>query len=539
MSQYLGKLSPAPSIRNFGGVSDTSSDLNMNPNGAREDLNWDLTLQGSLIKRSGFVSLCPFDLAMDGVFLFVTDTGTVQEYAISAGVVYQITGGSKTALSATGCVITAGVRWRGWQWQGKLWLANGLNPPIVIIPGSPSVVKTMTQVSMDANSGVSKLPTEWSASPPIGFTVVNRGQDERMFAWNRTKVYFCELGAPTNWLTTGVAGAGAFIVGAADGDSIQAVIGKFGYTVVFTTERTLVYSGDGPGSTDGTTTGITLSYILIIGCPGGPDSVIQVGSDTYFWSEYGPANLMRLLNATEMNSNLVGIPVQPHIMKNINRDAWQNIVGYHDVKRRRVIWFAPMLGDSTPNMGYIYQYDIKAWYRYKDWSVTGVSVAPNGTVYASVRLPAGGFSFVNLHQGSSDAGADIEAVYLTMPYYFGSPDMSKTVPYVDVICRNDIDTLEVDYDFDYGSYEGSQVLDVITDGGEWGESEADLDPLVMRWGPGSDETTGQWGAEITTQLNRVDIYGIGKLFSLAFISKGQGTVEIMGWRTSPREKGLR
>lgn len=538
MPSYAGKLSPASSIRNFGGVSYTSSDLNQNPNGCIEDINWDLTSQGSLIFRAGWNQLCDFtdEAGLDGLFIFVTSTGTEQRFAISNGKVWSVVGSVKTQLTATGVTITPGTRWRGVQWKDKIWLANGLNQPIVIIPGSPAIVKTMAQVSADANSTVNKTPSEWSGNPPNGFTVVNRGQDERMFAWNNTKVYFCNLSDPTDWLATGAAGAGAFIVNAADGDNVTAVVGKFGYTVVFTTERTLIYTGDGPG--DATTPGIGLEHMLEIGCPAGYDSVIQVGTDTYFWSNFGPANLIRLLNATELSTNLVGLPVQPHSMWETNRSKWTAITGYHDILRRRVVWLAPLAGSTTLNTAYVYQYDIKSWYRYEGWNAECSVASADGSIFAGMKRGSSHY-FVQLHVGTADGPDDITAVYQCVPYDWQQPDMTKTCPFVDIFSRNDINNLSMTYNYDFGQISDVEKLTQILEGGEWGANDADPNPDVAFWGPGPDFLVGTWNGDQSVHIDRVDVYGNGKFLGLTFTAVGHGSTEILGWKTSPRVKGLR
>ena len=536
MPVYPGRVSPAPSIRNFGGVDYTASDLNVNPNGARESINWDLTTQGSIRLRKGWKQLCDHtnEGKLDGVFIFISDGGGETQFTISNGKVFAISGGVKTQITGT-FTITPGLRWRGAQWQGKIWLTNGVDQPIVIIPGSPNAVKTMTQVSIDENTS-SKLPAEWGANPPRGFIVVNRGQDERMFAWSLYKVYFSGLGTATDWLVTGVDGAGAFVVGAADGDVIQAVVSKFGYIVVFTNQRTLIYTGDGPG--DATTPGIVLSHILFTGCPGGPDSIIQASSDTYFWSEFGPASLLRILNTTELSSDLVGLPVQPHAVEQTNRNLWTSIVGYHDIKNTRIIWWAPLLGSTSLDTAYVYQYDIKAWYRYEGVRIECAAASPRGGVYAGIASLSSHW-LGELHDGFVDGAADIEGRYLTMPYFWGQPDMTKTVPFVDVFFKNATAILDMNYFFDWDSISGSERLALFESGDEWGTSEADLNPLVLRWGPGLDNTVFTWGTDPTVKIQRVDVYGMGKFFAVEFVAKGHNEVEILGWKVDPRMKGLR
>jgi len=536
MPNYSGRISPPSSVRNFAGVSYPSSELNQNPNGAIESVNWDLTSTGSLNLRQGWQSLCDFtdQAGCDGIFLFVTETGAELHFEINNGVVWSIIGGTKTPLVATGCTITPGVRWRGAQWKGMVWLANGVDAPIVIIPGTPSTVKPMVKVSQEEwvdTTPLNRIPAEWGANPPIGFTVVNRGQDERMYAWNRGKVYFSSLNSATDWLSAGLAGSGAFVVSVADGDAVSAVVPKFGYLVVFTNQRTLIYTGDGPG--DLTTAGITLSHMLMIGCPGGADSIIQVGTDTYFWSEFGPANLVRLLNATELSSNLVGLSVQPHVMNRTNRNRWPMILGYHDIQRRRVVWFAPLLGSPLMNCGYIYQYDIKSWYRYEGWNVDYAVASATGVIFAGVQT-ATTRAFAVLHSGFMDGAEGYEADYYTVPFDWGQPDITKTVPFVDVFTRNDVNELQVEYKYDFDPrYEVDDSIHPATEN-VWGLA-LPTPPGVPSW-----DVDGVWEDSNPVVENRVELYGQGKFLSFRFkVASHGGATEILGWKPSPRMKGLR
>ena len=539
IGKYPGKLTVGASAKNIAGVSYPSSDLNQNPNGAIECLNWDLTTIGSIKTRGGWLPRYEFTLlggaSLNGVFAFVNDAGAINWFAVANGKVYHLVGDTPVELVSTGCTFTNGYRWRGDQWHGKLWLGNGHDAPVVILPsGDTFIVKTQVQQSKDDHSGTDKTPSEWGAAPPHGFTLVNRGQAERMYAWNLEKVYFTKLSEPTNWVDAdGAAGSGAFVVQANDGDVIQRVIGKFGYMVVFTTTLTLIYSGDGPG--DDTTPGIGLDHVVNIGCPGGPDSVFNVGSDTWFFSERGPDNLMRVLNSTELTNGMTGVPVQPHIQSKTNHSLWSGIMGYHDVARRRVIWFAPLSGSTTFNTAYVYQYDVRSWYRYEGWEILCTGTAPDGTVMAGIKQ--GSHYYIGeLHVGNSDNGVDIDALYVTVPYTWTSPDMTKTVPFVDVYSKNEGNAVKMDYSWDFDLETGSESLQSQEFPGVWGVYATN----VLRWGPmDQPNLVGVWRKESEIVLNRLDVYGSGKFLTLKFQSEGKGSAEILGWMASPRVKGLR
>jgi hypothetical protein len=202
-----------------------------------------------------------------------------------------------------------------------------------------------------------------------------------------------------------------------------------------------------------------------------------------------------------------------------------------------VIWWAPSLGSAVPDLAYIFQYDIKAWYRYEGWSADCIAVDSVGRVYGGMRQGTD-FFFAELHTSQSDNGDDITAIYETMPYDWNQPDITKTIPFVDLFLKNDTNLILFNYDFDFGENIGQEILQSSETGPIWGAT-ADSPGDVRQWGPGSEALLGAWGMDVGTRMKRVDIYGIGKYLALTFKVIGQGATEILGWKTSPRMKGLR
>ena len=133
------------SSQNFGGINSNATVLNIGDNQAASIVNWDISSRGSIKKRGGIVSseLNPGNGEILALAKFL-NSSYAEKYAaiassasVSGYTIWEASSptgtwteryGSKTLASA-GAPIMAG-------WIGKLFIANGVNQPLVLDPGT-------------------------------------------------------------------------------------------------------------------------------------------------------------------------------------------------------------------------------------------------------------------------------------------------------------------------------------------------------------------------------------------------------------------
>jgi hypothetical protein len=544
-------------MKNFRGMNPASSEINQDPNGALDMVNCDISTIGSVKMRKGWlrVTVSPAlpNATVDGVIDLKTDAGEAL-IVFCGGKVFRVVGTTSTDITAAN-TITAGFRWRGCQSHDHVFMANGVNQPLVIgltgnavtysdyskantatpptavtinaapaaqwnstghglvngdqvrlqtngtLPAPFAINTTYFVVSSAPNSfslaatsggaaityttngagsftythvGTDNTPSSWVSKPPHGFVVLNQLGSERMWAWNLESVFYSALYSPWDYVTAGDAG---FIdVRPGDGDNVVVVAGSYGYVAIMTMQRTLVYSGTGP-------TDLFLSHVLPMGCTS-PDGVVTIGDDLVFLSPYGPSNLKRFINGTQLIQNMIGFAIAPLMHQTASLDGWKNCVAYHDIVNRRALWWLPQ-GD-VPNVGFVYQYDVQSWPgTWQDWSINCVTRTSANQLVAGTT----GGQLMILNQGGSDNGAPIAAHYTTAWFDKGEPERNMTCPFLEMWLRASGVKLSYVATWDYGDLVDAQNIDYGDDSGVWGQNASDIDETVKWWGPTNGELT--------------------------------------------------
>jgi hypothetical protein len=607
--EYIGRVNGPARMKNFRGMNPASSEINQDPNGALTMVNCDISTIGSVKMRKGWipVDVTPAlpDAVIDGVFDLKTSAGEAL-IVVCDEKIYRIIGNASTDITAA-LTITAGFRWRGDQSHDHVFIANGVNQPLVIgltgnavtysaysianssTPAIPVGVTIDTAPDADWNctahgllngdqiklvttgtlpspfvvgttyyivnrttdtfqlsatlggsaityttagsgvfaysqTGVDQTPSSWVSKPPHGFVLLNQLGAERMWAWNLETVFYSAISEP--WDYVGANNAGFIDVRPGDGDSIVATTGSYGYVAVMMQNRTLIYNGTGPND-------LALSHVLPMGCTSA-DSIMTIGDDIVFLSPYGPSNLKRFINGTQLIQNIIGFQIAPLMHQTASLDGWGKCVAYHDIVNRRVIWWLPE-GD-LPTQGFVYQYDVQSWPgTWEGWTINCVTRTSGNQLIAGTT----GGQLMILNQGGTDNGAEIIAYYSTAWFDKNEPERNMTCPFIELWLRASGVTMSVTASWDYGDLVDAQDIVYENRAGEWGQAATDNAPNVKWWGPHAvtDEPEGLW-QESSFQRVRTDIYGIGRAVQFTFQMRGSGEAEILAYRPDLRSKGL-
>jgi hypothetical protein len=373
-------------------------------------------------------------------------------------------------------------------------------------------------------TGVDQTPSSWSSNPPIGFVLLNQLGAERMWVWNSTTVFYSALYEP--WDFVAANNAGFIDIRPGDGDAVVAVTGSYSFVAVMTQNRTLIYDGTGPAD-------LKLNHVLPMGCTS-PDSIVTIGDDIVFLSPYGPSNLKRFINGTQLIQNMIGFSIAPLMHDTSSLDGWGKCVAYHDIVNRRAIWWLPE-GD-VPNQGFVYQYDVQSWSRFDGWSI---NCATRTTANQLIAGTTNGKLMI-LNQGGDDNGVEINAHYTTAWFDKGEPERNMTCPFMELWLRVSGVKISVTSNWDYGDLVDSQNVDYVANGSEWGQNASDLNSNLKWWGVSTDETLrpeGIW-QDSSFARTRVDILGIGRSVQFTFQMNGGGSAEILAYRPDLRSKGL-
>jgi hypothetical protein len=273
--------------------------------------------------------------------------------------------------------------------------------------------------------------------------------------------------------------AGFIDIRPGDGETVTAVTGSFGFIAVMTmgngVGRTLVYSGTGPSD-------LALSHVLPMGCMS-PDSIVTIGDDIVFLSPYGPSNLKRFINGTQLIQNMIGFSIAPLMHDTSSLDGWGKCVAYHDITYRRAIWWLPE-GD-VPNQGFVYQYDVQSWSRFDGWSINCATRTSGNQLIAGTTNG----ELMILNQGGDDNGAEINAYYTTAWFDKGEPERNMTCPFMELWLRVSGVKISVTSNWDFGDLVDSQSVDYVANGSEWGQNASDLNSNVKWWGPSTGTLT--------------------------------------------------
>jgi len=440
--------------------------------------------------------------------------------------------------------------------------------------------------------GVDQTPSSWVSKPPIGFVLLNQLGAERMWAWNYETAFFSALYEPWNYVAA--SNAGFIDIRPGDGDSVVAVTGSYGYVAIMTLNRTLIYNGTGPDD-------LALNHVLPMGCTS-PDSLVTIGDDIVFLSPYGPSNLKRFINGTQLIQNMIGFSIAPLMHDTASLDGWKKCVAYHDINNRRAIWWLPQ-GDM-PNQGFVYQYDVQSWTRFADWSINcatrtagnqliaggtegklmilntggsdgiatrfvgtcsfagdvmtvetvtssypkiGDTVLASGVAPGTVVLSGTGPFVLSYGQGTLAAratittyGVEISAHYTTAWFDKGEPERNMTCPFMEIWLRASGVRISLTANWDQGELVDAQDVLYVSQGNEWGNLSSDQNVNVKWWGVYQSDTDPNVGLWGLSNYakTRQDVYGIGRSVQFTFQMNGSGEAEILAYRPDLRSKGL-
>jgi hypothetical protein len=320
-------------------------------------------------------------------------------------------------------------------------------------------------------TGVDQTPSSWASAPPLGFVLLNQLGADRMWAWNAVTVFYSALYEPWDYVAAN--NAGFIDIRPGDGETVSLVTGSYGFVAVMTTGnsagRTLVYLGTGPAD-------LTLNHVLPMGCVS-PDSSVTIGDDIVFLSPYGPSNLKRFINGTQLIQNMIGFSIAPLMHDTASLDGWGDCVAYHDIVNRRAIWWLPQ-GD-VPNQGFVYQYDVQSWSRFNGWSINCVTRTSGNQLIAGTTNG----KLMILNQGGDDNGVGIDAHYTTAWFDKGEPERNMTCPFMELWVRVSGVKISITSSWDYGDLVDSHDLDYVATGSEWGLNATDQNQNVKWWGP--------------------------------------------------------
>ena len=158
MAGYAGRINNDAEIYNFLGINNKSSIVDGRPGEAIAIDNWDVDLSGAITRRLGFTVKSTFAndnrhfdtfFKLDGVQVYV---------AVSGGNLFEAASPSGPWTNRGGTLTTGDFTFIGTDLNGAYVLCNGVDSPIVFIPGS--TVQTLENASiLTVPSSVSVIPT--------------------------------------------------------------------------------------------------------------------------------------------------------------------------------------------------------------------------------------------------------------------------------------------------------------------------------------------------------------------------------------------
>lgn len=199
---------------------------------------------------------------------------------------------------------------------------------------------------------------------PSGIVLFGQGVSMRLFAYgfktDPKRVEHSELGVPWNFLKSEVVAAsesaaatqpaidgGFFWVRKGDGDRIIGIRQLLGYMVVYQRHKITLFEGD-PGA--------DLHEIQTKQAGATSDAgIIVVGDEHFFWSDDGPRRLTSTFQFGDLMEGLVGRDIIESV-KSVNAAQAAKIIGHHDVKNQRVMWFVPMSGATSNTAVFCFYY---------------------------------------------------------------------------------------------------------------------------------------------------------------------------------------
>lgn len=354
-------------------------------------------------------------------------------------------------------------------------------------------------------------PNAWNTTPPKGFIAVARGRDERLLAWAGQNVWASALRDGLNWFAPQDAFQ-FFVTGGTD-NNVVGIASLFDYIVVLTSTDCLLYTG---ASIDT----ITLQKVIPIGCVSSKSVVYAGEGDVYFWSQYGPVRLSRIVQGADVAAAIqFNDRIRPHIIANTNRSAWSSITGVNDITTSRITWAVPGTGQTKNTLAYVYQYDVDAFSHYTNWQWADTIQHGGFTIYGIRSTSPTVDTIATMSTGLTDNGTPIVAVYKTGWMDMRSWVQRKRVTWCDVVTDRTVGAyaMTFGYAFDY---------------------ERVIGPSVVCTPTTTDGATIYTTSPMATE-HRVYMAGIGNAFQLTFTSSDANGCRILGWRPYVVMNGVR
>jgi hypothetical protein len=361
-----------------------------------------------------------------------------------------------------------------------------------------------------ATSNTAYNTPKWETSGyPTNGLVVARDREERLLLYREGTVWGSALSDPLNWWTPGDAMVFAI---AGDGDvEIVAGAALFDYMILFSKSQCWVYTGAGSQT-------MALAKSIPVGCAA-QDSIVQVGTDLYLFSQFGPTSFNRIMAGADIAAaHQWADKCKTDLFNGTNLSLWNRISAFNDIPNSRVVWSMPSTGSQVNTKALVYNYAVDAFYTYDNYGFTSL-FSDNYLLYG-LKDGATTNYVAKLNYGNFDNGSMITAVYKTAWFDYQTWDTMKRLIKVDIIGskENGHYTFDVAWSWDYDKSTGG--------------------PITC-----TDTTTDGCTIEATSPLStehQVFTTGIGNAIQIVFSTSAEDQqVEILGWRLDVRSKGIR
>lgn len=614
MPGYAGRINQDAEIYNFYGLNVKSSIVDGKRGEAIDIDNWDIDLSGAITRREGYVVQSTFGADISHFDTFFKLDGTQIYIAISGGNLWESLSPAGPWTNRGGTLTTGDFTYIGTDLNGAYVLCNGIDKPIVFIPGSSvqtledaSLLSPPTNLAVDpvggagvayqyvitaatprgetlpslpastlngpttltvttynnltwmpvagafiqyiyrfnvtanayyriatlvgstdtyTDNGVEEdiysyppltntaynTPEDWNTNgQPEGVYVVARGKNQRMLAWRKSYYWLCGLSNIYDWYTPLDSFSG-YNLGGQD-NNIKAVITLYDYTIMFSKTNSFVYTGSDY-------TDWSLAKVLNTGCQS-HYSIVFVGDEALIWSQFGPTTIQRILSGQDVQTTSVGKKISPIIYNETDISQWYKIRSWHDLKRQRVCFAVPGLGETKNTIVLAYNYQTRGWTQFSAWNVENIAYDPVAQVnYATLD----GLNIVLLHSGNLDGTTRVDNAYHTTYDHEGSwfrkrnvfldVLMDPTHPYeVDVTINTDFEDATIPVQTYHLSFDGTTAT---TDG----------ESVVMQ------------GVRVIT--HRIVVNGYSRHTNIVFEDTAESyPARIYGYRMDLRSYGLR
>lgn len=349
-------------------------------------------------------------------------------------------------------------------------------------------------------------PLAWDTQPPAGFITVARGRAQRALAFGRGHFWCSALSDLLNWLQPN----DAFdypIYGGRNND-IVAAAPLYDYTLLCSRTNIFVYTGS-------TYQDFVIDKILNVGCVS-HHSMVPSGDNLYFWSEFGPNSLSRVMAGQDIQSNIgMNDAIQTTVHQLSNKDQWPKIIAWNHVGTGRIAWAYPEGTASTLSKAVLYTYSgSAAWSRHTTPNIIGSVTDINRNVY----LGSADGKIYLAYSGNTDNGAVITGTYET-GWYDVQSFLNRQIVHLDVIMDATVGdyNIQVEVLFDFNSTGSVHQLD---------QNSTDGVTLVDR--------------TLYANVHRLYVKGFGRYFKFKFtVTNSPNPPRVLGWRPEMYSKGIR